>query len=738
MALPLHCRKDEALKKTTPAKLKPFVFHGLDLDWEGEQAEGACPLCDKDGHFFINKSTGQWDCKSCGETGNIYGFLSRLLEMSIKSTTDKDFEELTDDRGIEPDVLKAWQVARNPLNGDWLIPAYNNKGKLANLYKWGFDNPRAMSTPGLKIWPFGLHLLKKGQKVVWLQEGPWDGMSVWGALQQTRDNGQRLVKTRNPKKSLGAKEAVIATPGANTFKAEWVPLLAGKTVRLAYDNDWPRKTPSGKSVRPGWDGMKRVGKVCGEANGEGPKGLERLYWGKRGHSKDFEDGYDVRDLFGERGPQKGLAFLLSKMKKVSSVLTGKKLSSPEDEGPVIEPIPRSSFRELCKDFEQTLHWTPILQDTLATMLAVMASTELPGEQLWLRVIGPPGSGKTTLAECLSPARDYVYPVSSITGLHSGFTEGRSAKARAEDNSLVPKMDRKTTIIKDGDTLLNAPNRDKILAELRDLYDGTSRASYRNKVAHDYESLRMTFVLCATDEIRNLNRTHLGERFLDCEILGEEDQTPFLQAAFNNTANQILSFLEDNQTTNKMLTLKQASFGFVNHLKGELIQSARITVPEKVDHKIQALGQTVSFCRAQVKRDKSEIAYRPRVELATRLTAQFTKLAICLAIVLGKSKVDADCLRIVRKIGLDTGYGFQFEIIRLLMKYKDGLSCGQIATALGLGKSSIERYTADMRELSILERKEVPNKSGVRGRNLHLFVLKPNVRKLWLGAGLKAR
>jgi len=727
-------------KKETPAKLKPFYFHGLDLAWSGgKEAEGDCPLCGKEAHFFVNKTTGQWDCKVCGEGGNIYTFLSGLLALAIEQTTAEDFEELSEDRGIEPAAFKAWQIAKNPIDGNWLLPAFNDKGKLANLYKW--EGERPFGTPGLNVWPFGLHNLKKGQSTVWIAEGPWDGLSLWSALQSVRKGpGGKLIKTRNSKKCLGATEAVIAVPGANTFKTGWLPLLAGKTVRLVFDNDHPRKTPAGKTVRPGWDGMKRIGKLVSEdGNGESPKAIERLYWGKTGHSKGLVDGYDVRDLIRDKGPSKALGFLGDNLKKVKVSLAGKKLGKePSPDEPTLEPLPRSSFKELCRDFDNVLHFTPILQDTLAIMLSTMVSTELPGEQLWLRVIGPPGSGKTTLAECLSPARQYIYPVSSITGLHSGFTEGRSAKARAVDASLVPKMQMKTTIIKDGDTLLNAPNRDKILAELRDLYDGTSRASYRNKVAHDYENLRMTFVLCATDEIRNLNRTHLGERFLDCEVLGNEDQSPYLQAAFNNTANSILGYLENKETEDKFTTLKRASIGYLIHLKTEQLTTARVEVPTDVEGKISALAQVISFCRAQVVRDRQELAYRPRVELATRLTAQLTKMAICLAITLGKSKVDAECLRLLRKVGIDTAFGFQFEMVRLLIRYKGGLSTKQMSTTLSLGKSTVENYCRDMMELEMIRRTEKPNKSGVRGRHLHIFQLVPALRDLWRKAGLKTK
>ena len=37
-----------------------------------------CPYCNKNDHFYINRTTGLWDCKKCGEEGNIYKLLYTL------------------------------------------------------------------------------------------------------------------------------------------------------------------------------------------------------------------------------------------------------------------------------------------------------------------------------------------------------------------------------------------------------------------------------------------------------------------------------------------------------------------------------------------------------------------------------------------------------------------------------------------------------------------------------------
>ena len=144
-------------------------------------------------------------------------------------------------------------------------------------------------------------------------------------------------------------------------------------------------------------------------------------------------------------------------------------------------------------------------------------------------------------------------------------------------------------------------------------------------------------------------------------------------------------------------------------------------------------------RARVNREKGEaLAYRPRAELATRLVGQLAKLGVCLSIVLNKKTVDNETFRIIRKVALDTACGFHLEITQLLIRYKAGLSAKQIGMELGLSETSIRRNLLDMAEFQIVKRGSRPNRSGVRGRDLHIWSLSPSVGRLWREAGLATR
>ena len=52
-----------------------------------------CPFCGKESHMYVNKRTQMWDCKKCGEYGNIYKllrFLDKTYLLQGATITDSD------------------------------------------------------------------------------------------------------------------------------------------------------------------------------------------------------------------------------------------------------------------------------------------------------------------------------------------------------------------------------------------------------------------------------------------------------------------------------------------------------------------------------------------------------------------------------------------------------------------------------------------------------------------------
>lgn len=736
---------------------KAFSFYHIHLETQtGTQHTTTCPFCGDDrSHFLVNLKSGQWNCYECGLSGNWIVFLKEYYRAKLKTTTASDYRELSSDRGLYLSYLRDWGLARTGYG--WLIPQWNDRGKFANLLKWEPEQ-KVMSAPGCKVHlfiPSHLHhSLKHGSirtgrlpnsrlpvqlhnfTTVYICEGIWDAIALETALEEETPGclWRKEGKRGSSHSSHGGSCLVVATSGTY-YPEHFFPLLAGKKVYLLGDNDHPKKLKSGKTFKASWDAaVKLHKKLTSLPREDRPSIVEVLRWGKGGYNPELKTGYDIRDLFREKGSAAVTAFVRENTVKI----THKKAREEEDQEATLEPIPCDSFSSLLKYYRGYLHLTKNFIDTLAVSLSVVASTTFPGDPIWLRIIGPPGSGKSTIAEAIS-ASPHVFARSHITGIHSGFRDYSKGKhSRDEDASLVPHLDRKTMVIKDADTLLTSPHVQEILAHLRDLYDGTSRTHYRNKQSRVYQDIRCTIILCGTDHIRTLNRSVLGERFLDCEVLGDAKQDPYLDRAAANAYENLLVGRDISKTENpRMTAIKQATMGFIEHLKSgvEGLESLPVMTTEareSIKHQAQVLGHL----RVHVhKANREEVFCRPRVELATRVVSQLTRLALCLCLVLGRKTIDHEIIRMVRKVVLDTVTGYSLEIVKSVYKSEYGLTNEQLSKRLGVSEKTIGRCTEELIETGVIQRNLRPNNSGIGGRHLHYWILGTRFEEVWRKAGL---
>jgi hypothetical protein len=264
--------------------MNPFEYHGVTLYQQGDQLQGQCPFCQKDDHFYVNTNTNQYDCKSCAESGNLITFIKRLHEHADNTTTQEQLEFLSQKRGIRTSYLNEHELAVNPLNGEWLLPVYNHKGKLSNLLTHRAYKGRVqwMGTPTLKQHLYGIHEAN-GEPTLWISEGHYDKIALTQILGSTSTSGK---PTRHQDKSLRKTNAVAGMPGAGTFKTEWIPLVKGfSKIVLLYDND--------KAGRSGLDRFKL--KIAPHLDAK----ISYLDWDKAIQQHDLKDSKDVNDLLEE-------------------------------------------------------------------------------------------------------------------------------------------------------------------------------------------------------------------------------------------------------------------------------------------------------------------------------------------------------------------------------------------------------------------------------------------------------
>lgn len=296
--------------RSDPDTLRPYLFHGIDLQWKDgdKEATGECPFCGRE-KFSVDIETGQWCCfkGSCDETGNAYTFLRKLCAICFDATDIFAYNHLADNRKINADTLFKWYLCQGQ-DGNWLVPGYNEKGALLQLYKYvkTREGMRLLPTPGLKRNKtshqlFGVNLYDKDNAFVYLCEGPWDAMALWEALGICKiveglEGQADLARTASLESSLLGNANVLAVPGAMVFRESWSPLFAAKVVNLMYDNDHERNhSKTGKKIKPaGLEGMKRVANILSGSK-EPPKEINYLSWGTGDSNPSLPHGYDVRD-----------------------------------------------------------------------------------------------------------------------------------------------------------------------------------------------------------------------------------------------------------------------------------------------------------------------------------------------------------------------------------------------------------------------------------------------------------
>lgn len=719
--------------------IKPYVLFGLDTSPpKGDEVNSDCPFCGRTGKFFINTNTGVWRCVVCSTGsskggGNIYTFIRKLHEMA--QCPENEAKELAADRKLMKwETLRDWGCVLSPITNEWLVPGHAPDGKLNQLYRYTEieGKMRLPACAGLPHQLHGVHLFDKSKPHVFLCEGPWDAMALWEALGMAKDS-DGLKLTSNTEVSLRMTSNVLAAPGATTFPEAWSLLFADKDVSLMYDSDHPliNKMTKKENEPTGYAGMRRVCGVLSRANVL-PKSVMYLHWGDKGYDPNLKDGYDVRDHIGK--PTQGM-----RVKALESLLSLRKMVPGEwitpdgktKDGSVdIQPLKCETWMECINEWKKAMKWTEGLDRALSIMLACVVSTTMPDDQLWIKVMSPPSTGKTSLCEGLAIARKHCRAVENFTGLHSGF---QTDFAGEEDNSLLIQLKNMTFIIKEADPILRAPNRDKVLAQLRSAYDTNCAVAYGNKVKREYKNHRFTVIMCGTESLLELDSSELGARFLDVVIMTGIDEQ--LESDINNrifyrvfrNRGVEANGVAESHNDQAMLQAKRVTGGYVEYLRtnsAKLLGNVKDENAAELVDQFDGLAQFVAFMRARPSKKQDEITAR---EMSGRLNCQFSKLAICLAAVMNRPTIDDEVMRRVCRTVLDTARGKTYDICKhLVASGQNGLENRQVVGYTGHTDVSVRELLRFLAKLGVVESYVEGNNKLARPK----WRMTPRLERLW--------
>jgi len=629
-----------------------------------------CPFSDCEGsqHLYFFPATTTWDCKKCGKKGNVHIFNQHIYN----DVCNRNIGGLKDIWKLPHKCFES--IRYNPLNECWVLPTFR-EGKLNNLYKitvvreekhgeWR-DAVRVFGTPSLGTtlfdWP------TPEAEEVWVTEGQKDKLAAEAII--------------------GSREIVaVGCPGASSFQARWAMAFQDKNVVLLFDND-----------KPGKEGMQKVLKAL-QSSPYKPKAVKRIEW-----PENTEDGYDLYDLY-----QDLKARSYSHVSSLLQEVVQEDLTKVSSES-VVADDSCDTYEKVLTVMRSVYYVPPDMETVLAIVLASIYSTNLEGEQVWFKIIGRPGCGKSTISKAVS-ASEFTKLLSTFTGLFSGHKDKEES-----DNSLIPEIQNRTLIVKDADALLRQGNIEQIMSELRDFYDKDSSVRYRHGLAFEYQNVRSTFILMGTQTLRRADQSFLGERLLSIEmdVTDKEEQLIKKRVAENALK---LALNRPTPTTKEVMSSVK---GFIGHLKDK--SADHILLSDDYVDMIIRLCSLAANMRTQVDRDLRGKLLSPAMsEVPSRLIGQLINTTISLCMVYGVDSPSQKVEQIVKKVIRDTinPRSHRFLICDVILE-SPGVTAPQLEEKTGLSRGTIKDELRDLVELKFVRAVKVMQDNGLKTYGLWL-------------------
>jgi hypothetical protein len=338
--------------------------------------------------------------------------------------------------------------------------------------------------------------------------------------------------------------------------------------------------------------------------------------------------------------------------------------------------------QLLKTFQKWL----FMPDTsaLKVLLAAVAANLMPGDPLWLLLVGATGSGKTELLDPLRGLPYNVHPVATLT--EASLLSGSPRREKAADASgglLCSIGDFGFLVLKDFTSVLSMGGevRGPLLAALREIHDGTwtrhvgtdgGRAlSWRGKCA---------LVGGCTPAIDQHHAVMaiMGERFLLFRMpaIDEEQQ-----------ADRAMEHASQEETMRCELREAVARlFGSIRLTPREFDKAART--------RIAALATFVAHARSAVERDRyhREIELIPDSEMPGRLARTLR----CLFHGLQNIGVDdADGWKLAAQVGFDCIPDVRRKVLTCLAQQSVAIETSAVANAIKYPTNTIRRVLEDL-------------------------------------------
>jgi len=686
--------KQEIISHSNLIAFKQHGFTPSSVSGEN-QVVGNCIFCNgksknhKEGSFFINVESKMWDCKLCGKEGGYKTFITELIEQGKENFKGTDALWLAKNRGLKTKTLIDNNVGYNPLMNHYIVPAIDINGKeiySLKIFSWSKNGTKHRSiTAGMSTACLGWEKLSKPFNVCYILEGEWDYFTWY-----------EMSKSIN----FSLDTIFISLPQATGFKDDYVNYFKNKDVKALLHNDYDRQVGNKMVFGAGIQGMIKIYNKLSQVASR----LNFIYW-----PEDKKDGYDVRDLYNDfdNNARKTFDFIDNNLQKYPPKI---KLPSSDKQKLINKPIIQISQIPLnqrytgsgidCIDVYNIYEKWLLLPSTdlIDVSIGCVIGNRLPGDPIWLQLVGPSGCAKSVICMAL----DCHFDIEAIDTLTPATLISGSTTAGGGDPSLLPKLHGRILDIKDLTTIyeMNSVARNEIFGIFRSAFDGHYSKPFGNGMMTRSGNSKFGFIAGVTHAIEQYTEgdTALGTRFLLYKIQ---------YGNVHNILKQIDKNLDEEFLNNKSMKaeLKDAFKRAIDFNYN--IQS--IELDDKILEQLRYLSIIIEMTRGTVLQDHftKEITYSPMTALPTRSYVQLRKELTGIMLFRKVNVPDKESMKIICDIASGTIPLSREKILSILwkarLKGEEKIELGMLSKILKLPSITCQRQIDKLVALGTVEK-----------------------------------
>lgn len=348
----------------------------------------------------------------------------------------------------------------------------------------------------------------------------------------------------------------------------------------------------------------------------------------------------------------------------------------------------TTLADVDRAFQETLHMPDL--GALHVVLATVAANRMPGEPVWLLVIGPPSSAKTETVETLVDLPE-VFTLSTTT--KAGLLSGSTAHG-GTGGVLVEGGDRFVLVIKDFTTLCSehATTRNEVLAIFRELFDGRVERAVGTGGGRVLKWRgHAGCVACSTEAVDTVDMANFGERWLRYRLPKSSDDDRLLTGvvALDNLG------LQRQQRARRT----EAATGFFTDLA---VPDSPPGLPTEEADRLIELADLGTRCRSPVVwggGHGDEIVQVPAAEEVPRLVAELGQLSAGLSVI---GVGDTERWRLLTKCALDGMATVRRSVLDVLLATAVDLATATVAARCKLPPSTVRHQLQELTAVGLCD------------------------------------